>query len=141
NEVNIMVHLESLVPKSLKEENFLFHMIYFIWFVVYVHTAGVYVKALLSKLLFTYDGSKNEVILTVYNQSFIWEIFKSRKPINSVIHFYYLSKIHTTDGSHGYGVYQTVAYIVLYQKRGQYDCASRKLSTEIFERRKTFYTI
>src|SRR5699024_9522421 len=137
----MMVHLESLIPKSLKEENFLFNMIYFIWFVVSVHIAGVCVDKLLSKLLFTHHKSKDQVNMTVYNQSFIWEIFKRRKPIISVIHFYYLSTIHTTDGSHGYGVYQTVAYIVLYQKRGQYDCASRKLSTEIFERRKTFYTI
>src|SRR5699024_12357388 len=65
-------------------------------------------------------------------------IFKRRKPIISMIQFYYLSKIHTTDGSHGLSVYQTVAYIVLYQKRGQYDGASQKLSTEIFEKRKPF---
>src|SRR5699024_9172125 len=66
------------------------------------------------------------------------EIFKRRKPIISIIHFYNLSKIHTTDGFHGYSVYQTVAYLVLHQKRGQYAGASRKLSTEIYERRKPF---
>src|SRR5699024_11211947 len=75
-EVNMMVHLESLVPKSSKEETLLFHMIYFIWFAVYVHTAGEYVDELLSKLLFTHHRSKNEVKTTVYNQSFIWKYLK-----------------------------------------------------------------
>src|SRR5699024_9258999 len=81
NEVNMMVHLESLVPKSSKKENPLFHMIYFIWLVVYVHTAGVYVDKLLSKLLFTHHRSKNEVNMTLYNQSFIWEYLKEENPL------------------------------------------------------------
>src|SRR5699024_7262744 len=76
NEVNMMVHLESLVPKSSKEENLLHHMIYFIWFVVYVHTAGVCVDKLLSKLLFMHQRSKNEVNITVYNQGFIWKYLR-----------------------------------------------------------------
>src|SRR5699024_1335108 len=59
--VNMIVHLESLMPKYSKEENLLYHMIYFIWFVVYVHTAGVYVDQLLSKLLLTHHSIKNEV--------------------------------------------------------------------------------
>src|SRR5699024_8049331 len=66
------------------------------------------------------------------------EILKKRKPIISMIHFYNLSKIDTTDGSLGSSVYQTVAYLVLYQKRGQCDSPSQKLNTEIFERRKHF---
>ena len=76
-----MVHLESLVPKSSKEENLLYHMIYFVWFVVYVHTAGEYVDKLLSKLLFTHHRSKNEVNMTVYNQSFIWLYLKEENPL------------------------------------------------------------
>src|SRR5699024_6248 len=80
NEVNMMVHLESLVPKSLKEENLLYHMIYFIWFVVYVLTAGVCVDKLLSKLLFTHHRSKSKVNMTVYNQSFIWKYRNAENP-------------------------------------------------------------
>src|SRR5699024_10036085 len=102
----------------------------------YVHTAGAYVDKLLSKLLFTHHRSKNEVNMTVYNQSFLRKYFKKRKPIISMIHSYNLNKIDTTDGSRGLSVYQTVAYLVMYQKRGHYDGVSRKLSTEIFERRK-----
>src|SRR5699024_245985 len=81
NEVNMMVHLISLVPRRSKKENLLYHMIYFIWFVVYVHTAGVYEDKLLSKLLFTHHRSKNEVIMTVYDQSFIWKYLKEGNPL------------------------------------------------------------
>src|SRR5699024_1674348 len=81
NEVNMMVHLESLVPKSSKEENLLYRMIYFIWFVVYVHTAVVYLGQRLSKLLFTHHSIKNEVNMTVYNQSFIWKYSKEENPL------------------------------------------------------------
>src|SRR5699024_9286536 len=101
NEVNVMVHLESLVPKSSKKENLLHHVIYFIWLVVYVHTAGVYVDELLSKLLFTHHRSKNEVNINGVQPKLFMKTFKRRKPIISMIHFYNLSKIHTTDGSHG----------------------------------------
>src|SRR5699024_1337369 len=78
NEVNMMVHLKSLIPKSSKEENPLYHMIYFVWFVVYVHTAGEYVDKLLSKLLFTHYRSKYEVNMTVYNQSLILKYLKEK---------------------------------------------------------------
>src|SRR5699024_5062122 len=81
NEVNMMVHHESLVAKSSKEENLLYHMIYFIWFVVYVHTAGVYVDKLLNKLMLTHHRGKNVVIMTVYNQSFIWKYLKEENPL------------------------------------------------------------
>src|SRR5699024_2072495 len=81
NEVNMTVHFKSLVPKSSKKENLLHHMIYFIWFVVHVHTAGVYVDKLLSKLLFTHHRSKNEVNMTVCNQSFIRKYLKEENPL------------------------------------------------------------
>src|SRR5699024_238015 len=81
NKVNMMVHLKSLVPKSSQEESLLYRMNYFIWFVVHVHTAGVYVGKLLSKLLFTHHRSKNEVNMTVYNQSFIWNYLKNENSL------------------------------------------------------------
>src|SRR5699024_9089247 len=81
NEVNMMVHLKSLVPKSSKKENPLFRMIYFIWFALYVHTAVEYVDKLLSKLLFTHCRIKNEVNMTLYNQSFIWNYLKEENPL------------------------------------------------------------
>src|SRR5699024_5707620 len=81
NEVNMMVHLESLVPKSSEEESLLYRMIYFIRFVVHVHTAGVYEVKLLSKLLFTHHRSENEVNMTVYNQSFMWKYLKEENPL------------------------------------------------------------
>jgi len=76
-----MVHLESLVPKSSKEENLLYHMIYLTWLVVYVHTAGVYVDKLFSNLLLTHHRSKNEVNMMAYNQSFIWKYLKEENPL------------------------------------------------------------
>src|SRR5699024_12861369 len=75
------VHLEILVPKSSKEENLLYHMIYFIWFVVYVHIAGEYVDKLIRKLLLTHHSIKNEVNMMVYNQSFIWNYLKEENSL------------------------------------------------------------
>src|SRR5699024_9908704 len=77
----MMVHLESLIPKSSEKENLLYYMIYFIWFVVYIHTAGVYVDKLLSKLLFTHHRIKNEVNMMVYNQSFTWNYLKEENSL------------------------------------------------------------
>src|SRR5699024_5847996 len=81
NEVNMMVHLESLGPKSSKEENLLYHMIYFIWFFVYVYIAGEYVDKLITKLLFTHHSIKNKVNMMVYNYSFIWNYLKEENPL------------------------------------------------------------
>src|SRR5699024_9046959 len=81
NEVNMMVHLERLVPKSSKKENHLYQMIYFIWFVVSVHTAGENVDQLLSRLLFTHHSILNEVNMMVYNQSFIWNYLKEENSL------------------------------------------------------------
>src|SRR5699024_3194340 len=81
NKVNMMVHLKSLIPKSSKEENPLYQMIYFMWFVVNVHTAGEYVDKLPSKLLFTHHRIKNEVNMMVYKKSFIWNYLKEQNSL------------------------------------------------------------
>src|SRR5699024_8202994 len=92
----MMVHLESLIPKSSKEESPLYHMIYFIWFVVYVHTAGEYVDKLLSKLLFTHHRSKNEVNMMVHLESIIPKSSKEEIPLYHMIYFIrFVVYVHT----------------------------------------------
>src|SRR5699024_1013974 len=92
----MIMHLESLVPKFSKEENLLYHMIYFIWFVVYVHTAGVYVDQLLSKLLFTHHSIKNEVNMMVHLKSLVPKSSKKENLLHHMIYFiWFVVYVHT----------------------------------------------